>query len=128
MYGYDKIEAPDRDQICRRNKRKKEALSKLCGKRLFTYEKKNVPYAVYYLSRNMEHVLHNRADEVSDREKELLSRAFRRRYQNDLAGFQDFLRTSDFSEEGDCAETWRSIRQGTRSLERRSNLHLVLPE
>ena len=128
VYGYDKIEAPDRDQICRRNKRKKEALSKLCGKRLFTYEKKNVPYAVYYLPRNMEHVLHNRADEVSDREKELLSRAFRRRYQNDLAGFQDFLRTSDFSEEGDCAETWRSIRQGTRSLERRSNLHLVLPE
>ena len=69
VYGYDKIEAPDRDQICRRNKRKKEALSKLCGKRLFTYEKKNVPYAVYYLSRNMEHVLHNRADEVSDRER-----------------------------------------------------------
>lgn len=127
LYFEDHVEASDKEGICKRNYRKRHALAQLCCVSELKVRSKAVPYAVYYLSRNMEHVLHGRGDDVSDEEKKRLSHEFRRRFQNDPEGFRSFLSTSAFAVKGDYAESWRYVREGIHSLERCSNLHLVLP-
>ncbi len=90
-----------------------------------TYQKRSVPYAIYYLSRNMEHALHDIAEELSVDEKERKAREFQRRYKDDIAGFIAFLKSPSVASDGSYRDTWDYIRQGTNSLARGSNLHLV---
>lgn len=118
----------DKPSICDRNRRKRKALAQLCSCDALTYQGRQVPYSVYYLSRNMEHALHDRIDDVDDKEKELLARRFQMRFKNDLGGFSEFLLSEELAVAGGYADTWSYIGEECHSLERHSNLHLVLPE
>lgn len=125
-YGLGCIKAPRVESILRRNHAKAAALSQLRCVTGITYQRVTVPYRVYYVSRNLEHALHGVVEDVSDREKERLARAFQRRYRDDLEGFAAFMR-DEIGIAGDYAETWEHLRQGENSLARGSNLHLALP-
>lgn len=127
-YLLDHMEAVDKKTICERNRMKKRALAQLCSCQAITYGGVKVPYAVYYLSRNMEHALHECTQDIVDAEKGRMARRFQMRYKNDLEGFLAFLRSDELAVSGDYAETWRYIGEGCRSLERHSNLHLALPD
>lgn len=126
-YSSDHMEARDRNKICERNRMKKRALVQMHSSKAITYGGIEVPYAVYYLSRNMEHVLHGCEEDVSDAEKGLMARRFQMRYKNDLEGFAAFLHSEELAVLGNYDETWRFISEECHSLERHSNLHLVLP-
>jgi len=120
-YTKSQIVAPVPANIKMRNEVKAAVLGKLCSMKVLA----NTPYEVYYLSRTLEHVLHNRIENLSDREKEEYSNAFDDRYAEDLPGFLAFISDNTFAVSGDYKQTWDFIKQGTHSLQRYSNLHLL---
>lgn len=127
-YCEDHIEAANVKDMLRRNKTKKINTKKLCSRSKLTHGGVSVPLESYYMSRNIEHVLHGEGGELDDDAKEELSHQFRRKYRNDLEGFCDFLREPEVAVPGNYKESWDFIFDGTHSLERHSNLHLILPE
>ena len=93
--------------------------------RLSSHSKINgIPYNAYYLSCNLEHVLHNDAN-IDDTLKVEKAEEFSERYYEKEFEFLDFIRTESFAVEGSYKESWEFIKQGSNSLNRYSNLHLV---
>lgn len=126
-YSEENIICKDADHIRRRNKHKSIELKKLRSKSALTYNKKGVDLEVYYVSRNLEHALHGEAGSLSDDEKRERAYEFQNAYVNDLPGFIALLSDPEIAVPGDRAATWQFIESDARSLERWSNLHLVLP-
>ena len=85
----------------------------------------NIPYQLYYMSCNLDHVLHNKQNS-SDEEKEKDAVAFVRRYRQDTDGFVKFLAESDFSVTSDYVDSWNYIKQELNSLERHTNFGICL--
>lgn len=54
------------------------------------------PYEIYYFSRNLEHVLHNISEDLSDEEKEDLAFETAMRYRETPEDFLKFLKDKDF--------------------------------
>lgn len=84
-----------------------------------------INYTVYFLSRTLEHVLHNRIENLTDQDKTELSEAFDDSYADNLEGFLAFIADKVFAVKGDYKQTWDFIKQDTNSLKRYSNLHLL---
>lgn len=111
-------------QTIARNERKQRVLHRL-------YPAKKVggsPYAVYYFSRNLEHVLHNDSGNLTDEQKVDCADQFADTYTDDPEGFVKFLSTSDFTVVGDYGETWRFIFDNTNSLHRHCNVQLLFAD
>lgn len=120
-YTENEIFAKNRDDIIERNKKKSFVLKNLCSMRTLA----EINYTVYFLSRNLEHVLHNRIENLSDQDKRDLSEAFDDLYADDLPGFLTFIADEAFAVKGDYKQTWDFIKKETNSLKRYSNLHLL---
>lgn len=84
-----------------------------------------VPYQVYFMSCNLDHVLYNKFN-CTDTEKENNAFAFASKYKNDVPGFISFIENSDFAVPGTYLETWEFIKQDKHSLERYTNLGICL--
>lgn len=123
-YFDDRIESSDPDRIIERNRRKSQVLHRLCT--ADTVGK--IPYFIYYFSRNLEHVLHNRDEDLTDDEKINYADAFADKYGSDQKGFQAFISSGDLAVSGDFRETWNFIMQDLNSLHRHCNLHLLFQE
>ncbi len=120
----------------KRNRRKSQIMRKLAGMRSVTYRNekflkgkksgggRKIPYQAFFLSCNLEHVLHNQRN-VPDDQKADLAYAFADRYQEDLPGFVEFF-NSDFAIQKNYPETWSYLYQGVNSLSRCSNFHIYL--
>ncbi len=119
-YSTDGIRCKNRSDILIRNKQKRENLEKLSSaKEMWT----TIPYSIYYMSCNLDHVLYNKLN-TSDEEKENNAHQFAKQYKQDIPGFVHFISKSDFSVSGSYAESWAFIKQEKRSLERYTNLGL----
>lgn len=83
-----------------------------------------IPYKVYYMSCNLDHVLYN-LQNANYKDKEENALEFSERYIDNIYDFIHFLRNSDFSS---CSESyedsWKFIKEDKHSLERYSNLGL----
>ena len=123
IYTETQIKTDSVEKIIRRNKQKKENLFRLIG----TGKVRTIPYRIYYMSCNMDHVLYNKLNS-SDEEKEDDSFKFAAKYKGDVAGFLKYMCESDFSVDGDYKESWEYIQDGFHSLERHSNLAVCLKE
>lgn len=84
-----------------------------------------VPYKVYYMSCNLDHVLYNKPNS-SDAEKEENSFEFAKKYKDDIPEFIKYMTKSEFSVDLEYATSWKYIKEGLRSLERHSNFGLCL--
>lgn len=91
IYESDGIHTSDQQGIIERNKQKTGNLYRLRG----TGQIWSVPYKVYYMSCNLDHVLHNKRNSIED-EKETNAYAFAKKYKNDVDGFVTFMCDSDF--------------------------------
>lgn len=112
------IEARNKDRLIRRNISKRGIvfhLSKIS-------QIADVPYEIYYFSRNLEHVLHNIGGDLSDEEKEDLAFEIADMYSGQPEEFLKLLFYSDFHVEGDYEATWAFIMKGGNSLKRYSNM------
>ena len=121
VYTLTEIRTKDVKSICARNEKKRKCLERIST----TLTVWNIPYQAYYMSCNLDHVLHNKQNPC-DAEKETDANAFARRYKNDIPGFVRFLCTSNFSVTGNYVESWNFIKQGLHSLERYSNFGICL--
>lgn len=128
VYTDDCIFSTNPNGIIDRNSRKKYSMNKLVAVKSLTYRKKSIPYAVYFLSRNMEHAFYNIKGNLSDEKKSDLAYKFRKKYINNIDEFLAFLKSSDIAVEGSYKDTWDYIKVGNNSLKRGSNLYLVLPD
>lgn len=121
-YTEDTILTPNPEFINRRNKSKSAILQKL---HVTNFVYKDIPYQIYFLSRNLEHVLHNRIENLTDTQKANLSDKFDACFENRLNDFIMFINDKTFAVAGDYKETWSFIQQDTNSLKRYSNIHLL---
>ena len=85
----------------------------------------NIPYHIYYMSSNLDHVLYNKLNSTDD-EKENDANDFAIKYKDDLNGFKAFIQDSDFSVNQDFIDSWNYIKQEKHSLERHTNFGLCL--
>lgn len=122
-YSETEIRAKDKQGIEKRNLQKRENLNKMTAKNKIW----NIPYSVYYMSCNLDHVLYNKLNST-DEEKEQDAFDFAKRYEDDLQGFLHFISTSYFSVQGTYVDTWKFIKEETHSLERHTNLGLCFLE
>jgi len=83
-----------------------------------------IDYHIYYLSRNLEHVMHGESNSIDSRQKGEFANEIEDRYGDEPKKFVKFLKDGEFAVEGEYAETWEHIMIGTNSLKRKSNLHL----
>lgn len=87
----------------------------------------NVEYRAFYLSSNLEHVLHNRIN-VPKNEKMKLAEEFDDKYYGNEKEFISFISDSSLAVTGNYIETWEYIKRDLNSLSRFSNLHLFFKE
>ena len=123
VYESDGIHTTNLNGIVFRNNQKRENLLKLrnCS------EIWKIPYRVYYMSCNLDHVLYNKRNSTND-EKENDSYNFAKKYKNKSDEFIKFICESDFSVNDDYLKTWEYIEQGMNSIERHTNLSLCIKE
>lgn len=124
-YTEEKIIVKNRVSIEERNQRKTAIVRLLC-----TTEKilGGIPYAIYYFSRNREHVLNNVTANLSSDEKWGLAVAFSDKYEDDIKGFCEFMCNSPFAKGNKYKESWEFILDGTNSLKRYCNFHIFLKD
>ncbi len=122
-YQDDGIYADDVSKVILRNKQKNENLYRLrsCGNIW------KIPYRVYYMSCNMDHVLHNKRNST-DEEKEQDSYVFAKMYRNNVEKFLQFMCQSSFSINGDFKKSWEFIEEEMHSIQRYTNLSICLKE
>lgn len=122
-YQDDGIHTCDVGKVVSRNKQKKANLSRLrsCGNMW------GVPYGVYYMSCNLDHVLYGKRNST-DEEKEEDAYTFAKKYKNNVGAFMDFMCKSAFSVKGDFKESWEFIETDMHSIERYTNLSICLQE
>ena len=122
-YQDDGIHTNDVGKVVSRNKQKSENLYRLrsCGNVW------GVPYRVYYMSCNLDHVLYDKRNST-DEEKEQDSYTFAKAYKNNVEAFMNFMCKSSFSVKGDFKESWEFIEEDMHSIERYTNLPICLME
>lgn len=120
VYKETSIETLSVDSLRSRNEMKTAAAQALS--KLSHVEK--IPYAFYYFSRNIEHVLHNRADSLSSREKRIFSESFENTYADRPEEFIAFIQSREVAVRGSYSKTWEYIFRGTNSLKRGTNFGL----
>ena len=121
IYEDDGIHYKDVNAVVNRNTQKKQNIetlykntSGICG---------GVMYHIYYMSCNLEHVLHN-IRQVSPEDKEKLAYEFAERYKGNMNGFLKFLKESDFSVCTNYKDSWDFVAEELHSLERHTNVGL----
>lgn len=123
IYSTKEIRTANREGILLRNQRKSENLDKLCS----CSSVWSVPYGIYYMSCNLDHVLYDRLN-CTDEEKERNAHQFAKEYRENIDGFLQFITGPEISGGEDYRESWEFIRAEGRSLERYTNLGIGLVE
>lgn len=121
IYTEEIIRTNHPEGIVKRNAQKRENINRLIPTSIIG----NIPYQIYYMSSNLDHVLYNKLNST-DVEKESDANDFAIKYKDDLIGFKSFIQESDFSVNQDFTDSWNYIKQGNHSLERHTNFGLCL--
>lgn len=116
IYTEEVIRTNHPEGIVKRNAQKRENINRLIPTSIIG----NIPYHIYYMSSNLDHVLYNKLNST-DVEKENDAHNFAIKYKDDLNGFKAFLQDSDFSVNQNFIDSWDYIKQEKHSLERHTN-------
>ena len=111
VYESNGIHTLDKQGIIERNKQKSANLIRLKS----IDQVWNIPYRIYYMSCNLDHVLYNKRNS-SDEEKEEDAYSFAGKYKNDVNGFIDYMTNSDFSTDCNYEESWKYIEEEMNSF------------
>ncbi len=123
LYTEEEIITAHKDQLRTRNRWKSHNLNAL----MTVSSVWNIPYDIYYMSRNLDHVLHNKLNS-SSHEKEYDSYMFAKKYKDIPQEFLKYISESDFSVKMPYFESWEYIKEGCNSLKRHTNLGLCFIE
>ena len=120
LYTINGIVAPSKENVQKRNESKKQIVEKL----LVTSKINSISYEMYYMSCNLEHVLHDKLEDISEDEKKELANKFADRFYEKEIEFIDFINNKDFKVLGDYKATWDFIKKDLNSVNRYSNFWL----
>ena len=120
LYTINGIVAPSKENVQKRNESKKQIVEKL----LVTSKINSIPYEMYYMSCNLEHVLHDKLEDISEDEKKELANKFADRFYEKEIEFIEFINNKDFKVLGDYKATWDFIKKELNSVNRYSNFWL----
>lgn len=123
FYQADGIHTADVSGIMLRNRQKRENLARLRSNGKIW----NIPYRVYYMSCNLDHVLHNKRN-GTDEEKEFDAYAFAKKYRTDINGFVKYICHSQFAVNDSFKASWDYIEKEMNSINRHSNFSICLEE
>lgn len=126
-YLPDGIETDHPESIIKRNRHKRSNMDGLCRQTSIKLASgRQVPYRLFYNSRNLEHAMHGETGDLTPGRKRDLSLRLTERALDKPAWFKDLV-TSEPVLHGlhDYAESWQWARQGTNSLARGSNIGLL---
>ena len=93
IYTETEIRTNSKNKIELRNRQKRENLGRLS----IVKEIASIPYRIFYMSSNLDHVLYN-SQMSTDIEKEASAHQFAKKYRTDIEGFLEFITNSSFSE------------------------------
>ena len=118
-YGENVILAKNQEVVRERNAHKSAMVKKLenTGK-LF-----GIPYRVYYMACNLDHVLYNIRNLEPQQKVEYADRFFEH-YQGREREFLTFIKDKEIAPQGDYKDTWKFIESDVNSLNRWNNLYL----
>ena len=119
FYSETNIKTYNKIGIKNRNQRKRENLNRLSS----TSEIWSIPYRVYYMSCNLDHVLYGKMNST-DEEKKNDAFSFAKKYRDNIPEFINYISNSDFSVVDSYPQSWQYIREGLHSLERHTNFGL----
>lgn len=122
QYQLDEIRCLEPEKMIARNEHKRKKINRM---QRLTKIWSSIPYQVYYMSSNLEHVLFDKMN-CSDEEKEILAHQFSKKYKNHIADFVSFMCDSQFSVMNSYLESWEFIKNNNESLHRHSNLGICL--
>lgn len=125
-YSLKNITTNNKSHIVERNKQKTANINKISSCHEIG-KKETIPYKVFYMSCNLDHVLHDKINST-DAEKKLDSRKFAKQYKENIHEFLSFISQSDFSVKMPYKESWDFIKQGLHSLERHTNFGICFSE
>ena len=120
LYTINGIVAPSKENVQKRNESKKQIVEKL----LVTSKINSIPYEMYYMSCNLEHVLHDKLEDISEDEKKELANKFADKFYEKEIEFIEFINNKDFKVLGDYKATWNFIKKDLNSVNRYSNFWL----
>lgn len=118
-YSLENITTNNKSHIVERNKQKTANINKICSCHEIG-KKETIPYKVFYMSCNLDHVLYDKINST-DTEKKLDSRKFAKQYKENIHEFLSFISQSDFSVKMPYKESWDFIKRDLHSLERHTN-------
>ena len=119
-YNETNIVASPKSKIRERNARKGSNLNKLSS---IPAVWGKIPYSIYYMSCNIDHVLYG-VQNSDDATKSQNAFMFAKKYKDDFDGFLKLISDPGIAVGGDYKATWEYIRQGLNSLHRYTNLSL----
>jgi hypothetical protein len=123
-YHTSYIEYTDISKVIQRNQRKNNNMNVLIHQEFVTINRRQVPYKIYYMSCNLDHVLHHSLN-LSDDEKIDKAFEFSRNCIDNENLFIDTL-SNCLPLSCDYFESWEFIKIGTNSLNRYNNFQLYL--
>ena len=121
IYSQREIRTANVQGIINRNKTKRACINKISSTRRLH----DIPYQVYYMSCNLDHVLFDKPNS-SDEEKEKDSLSFAKRYRSNIPDFVKFISKSTFSVGVPYLESWSFIKEEKHSLERHTNFGICI--
>lgn len=120
IYSLTEIQTARPEQMVKRNEHKRKILNRISKlKKVWS----SVPYQVYYMSCNLDHVLYGKLNS-SNKDKEDDAYSFANKYKDNVDGFLAFISDSDFSKMEGYSESWEFIKEANHSLERYTNFGL----
>lgn len=126
VYTAHEIKTKNVDFIRKRNEKKSMILNKLSTIDSITVKSKIFPYAIYFMSTNLEHVLHNVQNPTRE-QKDVLSKKWQLEMAPDYDKLIDFFDGSnDYISNMEYAESWKYIKQSNNSLKRLTNLDIYI--
>ena len=121
IYSLTEIYSNNIQGIINRNATKRDCLNKISS----TSKIHNIPYQVYFMSCNLDHVLYNKLNSTEE-EKRKNSLSFARKYNSNIPAFVRFISDSNFSLGESYKWSWAFIKEEKHSLERYTNLGICI--
>ena len=119
-YTKENIMAKNVEHILDRNAQKRDVLGSLAKRKAIG----KIPYSIYYMSTNLEVVLHNEYRHLTADQKWDLAEEFSGKYENDFNGFLEFINSADVGFHRSYEESWEHAQHEENGLMRGTNINL----
>lgn len=130
-YYDDKIITKKATNIIERNERKSKILNYLCKKKKIkcsiNEQSKDLNYRIYYMSCNLEHVLHNKRN-LNSEEKEQFASEFRKKTNENKNYLREIISSPSIYNSTSYEESWEYIAKKNNSLLRKCNFEYFFEE